>query len=163
PHLVNVALHAANVVLLLLLLVRTTDAVAPSIVVAALFALHPLRVESVAWVAERKDVLSVCIALVTLHAWVDYVRRPSVARYSGAFAGAALALAAKPMLVTLPALLFLFDCWPIRRSTVAAERGRIATLGRLVLEKIPFLGLTVGVAAVTLRSVRAEGGLVALA
>src|SRR4029453_16594096 len=75
PHLVNVGLHAANAVLLLLLLMRGSGAFAPSIAVALLFALHPLRVESVAWIAERKDVLSACFGLLTLHAWVSYARR----------------------------------------------------------------------------------------
>src|SRR5262245_32887989 len=81
PHLVNVALHALNATLLLALLLRTTGALAPSIAVAMLFAVHPLRVESVAWVAERKDVLSALFGLLTLHAWVDYVRDPSDRTY----------------------------------------------------------------------------------
>src|SRR4029450_679585 len=81
PHVENVLLHAANAVLLLLLLVRATGRVAPSVAVAALFALHPLRVESVAWIAERKDVLSVFFGLLALHAWTSYAREASPRRF----------------------------------------------------------------------------------
>ena len=87
----------------------------PSLVAAALFAVHPFRVESVAWAAERKDVLSVCFGLVTLHAYVWYCRQPSAADAAVA-AAFATSLLCKPMLMTLPAVLLLLDVWPLRRT-----------------------------------------------
>src|SRR5262249_28244641 len=141
PHLENVVFHATNVLLLLAFLARTTGALAPSLAVAALFALHPLRVESVAWIAERKDVLSVFFGLLTLHAWVGYARCPGAARYLLALGLAACAMLSKPMLVTLPVLLFLVDLWPLRRH----ERG--VTLRGLAVEKVPFAILAGATAA----------------
>jgi protein O-mannosyl-transferase len=138
-HLENVLLHAANAVLLLLFLVRTTGAPAPSLAVAAIFALHPLRVESVAWIAERKDVLSAFFGLLTLHAWVEYARAPGARRYLLVVAGFLLALLSKPMLVTLPILLLLVDRWPL---------GRKVTVTRAVAEKLPLFALAAA-AAVT--------------
>jgi protein O-mannosyl-transferase len=162
PHLVNVGLHAANAVLLLLLLVRTTGAFAPSAAVAVLFALHPLRVESVAWIAERKDVLSACFGLLTLHAWVSYARRPRLGRYLAVVLALLLALLAKPMLVSVPVLLFLMDFWPLRRLDTPTPDGRRVTLGDLVLEKIPLLLLAAGTAALTLITVREYDALASL-
>jgi hypothetical protein len=154
-HVENVVLHAASTVLLLLLLVRTTGAVAASAAVAALFALHPLRVESVAWIAERKDVLSTFFALVTLHAWVDYARAPSVRRYGAVLVAATLALLSKPMMVTLPALLLLVDWWPLART-------RRVPLSRLVVEKLPLVALAAATATITLISAHGEGSLASL-
>jgi len=141
PHVVNVLFHAANAVLLLVLLVRATGALTPSAVVAALFALHPLRVESVAWIAERKDVLSVFFGLLTVHAWLTYTRAPSRRRYLLVAAGFAMALLSKPMLVTLPVLLVLLDWWPLDRFGDAAAGGRGRALVRLVVEKLPLFAL----------------------
>jgi tetratricopeptide (TPR) repeat protein len=123
-HLTNVLLHAANAVVLFLVLNRMTGAVWRSGAVAALFALHPLHVESVAWVAERKDTLSALFWVLTLAAYVWYVRRPEVGRYLLVVATFALGLMAKPMLVTLPCVLLLLDYWPLRRWRPAL--GRIA-------------------------------------
>jgi tetratricopeptide (TPR) repeat protein len=114
-HLVNAAIHALNAALLFLVLRRMTDALWPSAVVAALFAVHPLHVESVAWVAERKDVLSTLFGLLALWAYVSYVRQPGLARYALVFVLLALGLMAKPMLVTFPFLLLLLDYWPLGR------------------------------------------------
>ncbi|HZY85526.1 MAG TPA: tetratricopeptide repeat protein [Gemmataceae bacterium] len=114
-HRTNVLLHAANAALLLLVLARMTGAVWRSAVVAGLFALHPLHVESVAWVAERKDVLSTLFWVLTLAAYLHYVRRPGAWRYLAVAASFALGLLAKPMLVTLPCVLLLLDYWPLRR------------------------------------------------
>jgi protein O-mannosyl-transferase len=149
-HLVNVCFHAANAVLLFLVLIRMTGAGWRSAVVAALFAWHPLQVDSVAWVAERKNVLSTCLALLTILAYVRYVRRPSVGRYGLVAAGFALGLMAKPMLVTLPLILLLLDFWPLQRFqglTLAAQ----ASIGfRLVGEKLPLLALSVISSVITI-------------
>jgi Flp pilus assembly protein TadD len=114
-HLMNVLFHIANVLLLYGVLRRMTAAVWPSALVAALFALHPLHVESVAWAAERKDVLSTLLAMLTLWAYARYAARPAVARYALVFGLFALGLMAKPMLVTLPFVLLLLDFWPLGR------------------------------------------------
>jgi Flp pilus assembly protein TadD len=114
-HMVNVALHAANAVLLFLLLRRMTKSRWPSAVVAALFALHPLHVESVAWIAERKDVLSTFFGLLALGAYLRYVEQPGRGRYVLVAVLFALGLMAKPMLVTLPFVLLLLDYWPLGR------------------------------------------------
>ena len=106
-HLVNVVLHVANTILLFLVLKRMTGARWPSAVVAALFALHPLHVESVAWISERKDVLSTLFWMLTMGAYARYAARPSLGRYVPVLAGLALGLMAKPMLVTLPFVLLL--------------------------------------------------------
>jgi tetratricopeptide (TPR) repeat protein len=162
PHLVNIGLHAANVVLLLLLLVRATGAVAPSVAVAAVFALHPMRVESVAWIAERKDVLSAFFGLAALHAWVSYVRRRGLGRYLLAFALVLLALLSKPMLVTLPVLMLLLDCWPLRRLD-GDTPGRWTRLGEIVLEKVPLLALAAAGAAMTLVTAHESAAMATLA
>jgi tetratricopeptide (TPR) repeat protein len=114
-HLMSVALHAASAVLLFWLLRRMTAAAWPSAFVAALFALHPLHVESVAWVAERKDVLSTLLGFLALLFYVRYAARPSLARYVPVFVFLALGLMAKPMLVTLPFVMLLLDYWPLGR------------------------------------------------
>ena len=114
-HAVNAALHAANAVLLFIVLRRMTGPRWRSAAVAALFAVHPLHVESVAWIAERKDVLSTLFFLLTLLAYHRYAARPSFGRWVLVFLGMALGLMAKSMLVTLPAVLLLLDFWPLRR------------------------------------------------
>src|SRR5262249_4106375 len=148
----NLMLHIVNTLLLFLILDRMTGMVGRSAVVAALFALHPLHVESVAWVAERKDVLSTLFWMLTLAAYGYYVRRPSVGRYMLVFVALALGLMAKPMLVTLPFVLLLLDYWPLRRwrrggeSAEAYDAVRVpaapaVSRKRLVLEKVPLFGL----------------------
>jgi protein O-mannosyl-transferase len=133
-HLGNVLLHAATVILLLLVLWRMTGDFWPSAFVAAVFAIHPLQVESVAWVAERKDVLSGLFFVLTLGAYVGYVRRPfSFLRYLAVVVLFALGLMAKPMLVTLPFVLLLLDYWPL---------DRMALRWRLLLEKLPLFVLS---------------------
>ncbi len=119
-HLTSVVIHALNVCLIFWLFGRTTARWGASAFVAALFAVHPLHVESVAWVAERKDVLSTCFFLITLAAYVRYVSRPSAGNYALMCAFYACGLMAKPMLVTLPVVLILMDIWPLgRRPTIA--------------------------------------------
>jgi tetratricopeptide (TPR) repeat protein len=146
PHAVNVLWHAANAVLAFLALRRLTGALWPSALSAALFAWHPLRVESVAWIAERKDVLSVFFALLALWTYAIYAdeRRKSSDKRSKRFYALALAafaagLLCKPMLVSLPFILLLLDYWPLRRWT--ARDGRF-TAGPLIVEKIPFVTLS---------------------
>ena len=115
-HLTSVLLHAIVAILLFLVLLRMTGDFWPSAFVAAVFAIHPLRAESVAWVAERKDVLSGLFFMLTLWAYVGYARRPfSLGRYLTVVLLFALGLMAKPMLVTLPFVLLLLDYWPLGR------------------------------------------------
>ncbi len=141
-HLSNVLLHAATAILLFLVLWRMTGDLWPSAFVAAVFAIHPLRVESVAWVAERKDVLSGLFFMLTLGAYVGYVHRPfSLARYLTVVVLFALGLMAKPMLVTLPCVLLLLDYWPLGRRSIPP--------GQLVVEKLPLLALSAASCAAT--------------
>ncbi len=123
PHLVNVALHLMNTLLLFLVLRRTTRAAGPSLVVAALFGVHPLHVESVAWIAERKDVLSTFGWFLTLWAYSRYVEARSSGWYAASLACLALGLMAKPMLVTLPFVLLLLDYWPLGRLAWGAAHA----------------------------------------
>jgi len=151
PHLcVNAALHVLNALLLFGLLRKMTGALGRSAFVAALFAVHPLHVESVAWLSERKDVLSTLIGLLTLWAYLEYTRRPNWMRYFAVLLLFALGLMAKPMLVTLPFVMLLLDYWPLRRVTFEADaqgrpghtspRERRVAL-QLAREKLPLLAL----------------------
>lgn len=151
-HLVNVLFHAANAVLLFLVLLRMTGARWRSAFVAALFALHPLHVESVAWVAERKDVLSGFFGLLALLAYVRYAERPGIRRYVWVVLLFALGLLCKPMMVTMPFLLLLLDYWPLGRmgGGLASVPGPgPAPVSRLLLEKIPLLALSAASSVVT--------------
>jgi tetratricopeptide (TPR) repeat protein len=141
-HLVNLLFHTANTLLLFWVLARLTGAVWESAFVAAAFALHPLHVESIAWVAERKDVLSALFWMLTIVAYIRYTQRPSVWRSSLVFLVFGLGLMAKPMLVTLPFVLLLLDYWPLRRF-------QKSTVRRLVCEKIPLFILTMVSSIVT--------------
>jgi len=114
-HYTSLFLHAANVLLLFLLLVGVTRSTGRSLMVAALFAVHPLNVESVAWVAERKNVLAMLFFLMTLYGYAWYARKPGVARYLAVAALFAMALMSKPMAITLPFALLLLDYWPLGR------------------------------------------------
>ncbi|MBI4522617.1 MAG: glycosyltransferase family 39 protein [Deltaproteobacteria bacterium] len=123
-HWMNVLIHAVNAVLLLLVLKRMTGTIWPSALVAALFAVHPLHVESVAWLAERKDVLSTFFWLVTMALYVRYVQKPDAWRYLGVTLSFVFGLLSKPILVTLPCVLLLLDYWPLRRLTRQIHRVR---------------------------------------
>src|SRR4029077_18112597 len=127
--LVNALIHTANTVLLFWFLLRTTHARWSSALVAALFALHPLHVESVAWAAERKDTLSTFFGLLSLIAYVCYAEAPSIRRYAWVAITLALGLLAKPMLVTWPFLMLLLDYWPLGRleDPVVKEHRRGAS------------------------------------
>jgi tetratricopeptide (TPR) repeat protein len=143
-HLTSVILHTATVIALFLVLREMTGALWRSAFVAALFAIHPLRVESVAWVAERKDVLSGLFFMLTMGAYVRYVRRPwSLVRYGLVMLLFALGLMCKPMLVTAPLVLLLLDYWPLQR--VESEK-----LSALLLEKLPLLALSAASCVATL-------------
>ena len=152
----------------------TTRALGPSFLVAALFALHPLHVESVAWVTERKDVLSTFFWLLTMWAYVWYAERPRLGRYLLTAVCFSLGLMAKPMLVTLPFVLLLLDYWPLGRwpqkSPRSAKNSRKKSrgpkpepgfpLGRLILEKAPLLALVVIFSVVTLYAQKERGSYV---
>src|ERR1700690_2683903 len=165
-HLTNVLFHVLNVVLLFLLLVRATGAVGRSFMVAALFASHPFNVESVAWIAERKNVLSTFFFLLTLGAYGWYALKPDIKRYVAVAALFVLALASQPMVVTLPSVLLLLDYWPLRRIRGWGPLGPEAPLpvatapfSRLVLEKLPLLALSAADCAVTIFAQRSGGAM----
>ncbi|MBI5432624.1 MAG: tetratricopeptide repeat protein [Planctomycetes bacterium] len=151
-HATSLVLHVLATWVLLATLVRAGLALGASAFVAGVFALHPTRVESVAWIAERKDVLCALFWFLALYAWVGWSRRRSVGWYALALACQALALLAKPMAVTLPLTLLLFDLWPLGR---ARERGYVA----LVVEKLPFFAL-VGLASFMTLAAQQSGGAV---
>jgi len=148
-HLTSLLLHLANTILLFLLLARMTGSVWKSGFVAALFGIHPLHVESVAWVAERKDVLSTLFWILTMWAYVRYAESPNVKRYSPVVVLFALGLMAKPMLVTLPFVLLLLDYWPLGRFASSQERKTQTSSRRLILEKIPLVVLAAASSVVT--------------
>ena len=149
-HATSLLLHLATTGLLLLTLRKMTGEEMKSAIVAALFALHPLHVESVAWVAERKDVLSGFFFVLTLAAYAWYAARPSIARYVLVTAALVAGLLAKPMLVTAPFVFLLLDLWPLER-----KEG----LRRLVVEKVPFFALSAASAVVTIVAQRSGGAL----
>ncbi len=139
-HLVNVLLHAMSAVLLFVVLRRATAARAASAFVAFVFAVHPLHVESVAWISERKDVLSAFFWFLALYAYVRYVERPAVGRYILVLVPFCLGLMSKPMLVTFPFTLLLFDIWPLRRMEWP----------KVLWEKLPMFALSAGTCVVSL-------------
>ena len=145
-HVTNLLIHAANAILLFFLLRRMTASLWPSAVAAALFAIHPLRVESVAWVSERKDVLSGLFFMLTLMAYARYARDPSRKRYIAVAVLFALGLMSKPMLVSVPVILLLLDYWPLNRLPGFSIR----TLWPLLKEKLPLFALSLGSCVVTL-------------
>jgi tetratricopeptide (TPR) repeat protein len=158
-HLTNILLHTAAVILLFLVLRRMTGALWRSAFVAAVFAIHPLRVESVAWVAERKDVLSGVFFMLTIGAYVGYVSHPrSLVRYGLVMLLFALGLMCKPMLVTLPFVLLLLDYWPLVRvagggwrvTRFGVQVPQLSTLNHLLYEKLPLFGLAVASGMVTI-------------
>jgi tetratricopeptide (TPR) repeat protein len=145
-HLTSLFFHIANTLLLFFVLRGMTGALWKSAFVAALFALHPLHIESVAWVAERKDVLSTFFFMLTLWCYSRYAERPGIIRYIPALLFFALGLMAKPMLVTLPFLLLLLDYWPLKRFQFGLTSS---DNWRLILEKTPFLALSAASCMIT--------------
>ena len=167
-HGVNLVFHLANVALLFLVLRMMTGRELPSAVVAAVFALHPLHVESVAWISERKDVLSGLFWMLTLGAYALYVRRQSGRWYAAALVAFALGLLSKPMVVTLPCVLLLLDVWPLGRTRwIAGEaredereyasdvRAPERSVRFLLMEKLPFFALSI---ASSIATVIAQSG-----
>ena len=178
--LVNTLIHVTNTWLVFWFLLRTTRARWPSALVAALFALHPLHVESVAWAAERNDTLSTFLGLLSLIAYVRYAEAPSISRYVWTAVTLALGLMSKPMLVTWPFVMLLLDYWPLGRFSVATALSRRAgaeatnhvgaprhseavTVGRLIIEKIPLFALAAASAIMTLIAASRGGAVRTLA
>src|SRR5947208_12459763 len=170
--LVNALIHAANTLLVFWFLLRTTHARWPSALVAALFALHPLHVESVAWASERKDTLSTFFGLLSLIAYVRYAEAPSSGRYVWTAVTLALGLMSKPMLVTWPLVMLLLDYWPLRRFRAqerdqrlqGASQSEAATAtARLVWEKLPLFALAAASAIMTLIAASRGGAVRTLA
>ena len=159
PHLVNLGLHVLNVLLLFWVLALATGYVGRSAMVAALFALHPMNVESVAWIAERKNLLSMLFFLLALGAYRWYAQRPSGARYGVVALWFALGLMAKPQIITLPFILLLWDYWPLRRMASKGDAPDIATktFSALLLEKLPLFALCLASSYLTMQAQRAGG------
>jgi tetratricopeptide (TPR) repeat protein len=176
-HLTSLLIHIANTILLFLVLRRMTGATLSSGFAAALFALHPLHVESVAWVADRKDVLCALFWLLAIVAYSYYAEKPGVTRYSLVLLAWSLGLMAKPMVVTLPLILLLMDYWPLRRLRVSHLRGNGNTTADgfsnlvcplkparvLILEKLPFLLLVAASVVVTVSFMRIDDKTLTLA
>ena len=171
-HITNLVIHIVNTLLLFCFLKKVTGALWRSGFVAVVFALHPLHVESVAWVAERKDVLSAMFWFLTMWAYVSYAKRGGVVRYVSALSLFAVGLLAKPMLVTLPFVLLLLDYWPLSRLKfwgllkVDAEQGdkadRCPGLLALLLEKVPFFVLAAVSSVITVIVQQRGGAVIAL-
>ncbi len=159
-HFTNLIIHLINITLLFILLRNLTGDFWPSAFVAALFAFHPLHVESVAWVTERKDVLSAFFFFLTLMSYSCYSQKQNPLWYLIACLFYALGLMSKPMLVTVPFILILIDFWPLNR----VERNKIfnGRLVHLILEKTPFLVLAISVSAVTYYTLQKDGGIFSL-
>jgi Tfp pilus assembly protein PilF len=155
-HFTSVLLHSVNVMLLFLLLVWATRQTGASVCVAALFAVHPINVESVAWIAERKNVLCTLFFFLTLWAYGWYVRNPNWKRYLPVAGLFAAGLASKPMVITLPFVLLLLDYWPLNRLFSGENSIRWK---RLVLEKLPLLLLSAGSAVSTMIAQQAGGSI----
>ncbi len=149
-HYTNVLVHAVNVVLLFLLLQGATSCAWRSWMVAAFFAVHPINVESVVWIAERKNVLSMLFFLLALWAYWAYARKPAILRYAVVVLWFALGLMAKPQVITFPFVLLLWDYWPLRRTL---------PISRLVLEKVPLFLMSLASAIITVKA-QAAGGAV---
>lgn len=149
-HFTSVLFHALNAMLLFWLLARGTGRWGPSLLVAALFAMHPINVESVAWVAERKNVLCTLFFFLAIGAYGWYAHRPSRLRYLAVAILFALGLMSKPMAITLPCVLLLLDFWPLKRTGSASVTS-------LLLEKLPLLALSAASAVITVRAQQAGG------
>jgi tetratricopeptide (TPR) repeat protein len=159
-HLTNLLLHILNVVLLFLLLRNATGHIWRSAFVAALFALHPLNVESVAWIAQRKSLLCTLSMFLAIWAYYRYVHRPNLLRYTAVAGFLTLALMAKPMVVTLPFVLLLLDYWPLARIPHPSWKTRrefVAVIARLTAEKVPLFLIAIASAVITVYAQRRGG------
>lgn len=160
-HAVSLLFHVINALILCAIFQRLTGSIGRSTVVALLFALHPLHVESVAWISERKDLLSTMFWLLAAGTYAWYVRKPSVKRYLPIAFLFALGLMAKQMVVTLPLVLLLMDYWPLNRAALrpAGDKSIAAGIGAILAEKVPLLIMAAAASLVTLRSQAAAGAL----
>ena len=159
-HFTSVLIHAANAVLLFLLLAYATRRIGPSLFVALLFAVHPINVESVAWVAERKNVLSTFFFLAALGVYGWYAQKPCWQRYLAVGGLFTLGLMSKPMVITLPFVLLLLDYWPLGRIRGNSDSAlRSVKLSRLVAEKLPLLALSAASALITMQAQQAGGAM----
>jgi protein O-mannosyl-transferase len=167
-HAINILLQALNALLLFVVMQSATGRDWESLFVAALFALHPVNVESVVWASERKNVLSMFFLLLALYAYGKYAERPAILRYSAVAIFFALGLAAKPQIITLPFLLLLWDFWPLQRWSPSLTRGEntgtnsTSSFWQLCIEKIPLLLLSAASAVITVRA-QTSGGAVQVA
>jgi tetratricopeptide (TPR) repeat protein len=163
-HVESVLIHAASAIVLFLLLQEASGSVWRSVTVAAMFALHPLNVESVVWGSERKSVLSMLFFMIALWAYGRYAKQRSIGRYLGVIAAFALGLMAKPQIVTFPFVLLLWDVWPLGRWRITHGSGLRArsALGWLVAEKVPLFLLSAGSCVLTFRAQLAGGTVVGL-
>ena len=162
-HITNVLLHIANSLIVYVWLLRSTGDAVRSFLAALLFAIHPMHVESVAWITERKDVLSTLFLLATLIAYSEYVRRASYRWYFAAAVLFCMGLTAKAMLVTVPIILVLLDFWPLKRLKLnSALRLDRATLKSLLGDKVPFIILSIAIAWVTIVAQRSGGAVAGL-
>ena len=157
-HMTNVVFHIINILLLFYLLHETTGFIWRSAFVAAFFAMHPLHVESVVWISERKDVLSTCFWLLTLLAYIEYVKRPCSRRSGAIVLFFVLGLLSKPMVVTLPFVMLLMDYWPLQRFSFQ-EKGWNRSTFKLLWEKTPLIGLSAFTCLITYQ-VQSSGGAV---
>jgi tetratricopeptide (TPR) repeat protein len=155
-HFTSILIHTVNAILLLLLLMWATNRMGPSLFVAALFALHPLNVESVAWIAERKNVLCTLFFFLTLWAYGWYAKKPGWKRYLAVAALFAAGLASKPMVITLPFVLLLLDYWPLARAQGRDDKNK-RPWSRLVVEKVPLFLMSAASALLTIRAQQAGG------
>jgi tetratricopeptide (TPR) repeat protein len=162
-HAVNLALHALNSALVFALLARATGRRAPALAVALLFAVHPLHVESVAWVAERKDLLSSALALAALAAYLRHARRPAARSFVPVLALYVAALLAKPMVVTFPVLLLVLDAWPLGRLRRPGDPRAAAAWRACLAEKAVLLAPALAAGALTLAAQRGAGAVGTLA
>jgi tetratricopeptide (TPR) repeat protein len=164
-HLINVVLHTVNAIVLFIILSRCTKDIWPSFFTAVVFGLHPLHVESVAWIAERKDVLSTLFWMLTMLGYIRYVEKPTVRRYMIVLAAFIAGLMSKPMLVTLPFVLLLVDYWPLQRIRLSRnirqenpdQRNNTRTISFLVLEKVPLFVLSAASCVMTLIAQKSKG------
>jgi len=167
-HLISLVFHIANVLLLFLVFLRISGAVWRSAFVAALFALHPINVDSVAWIAERKNLLSTFFWMLTMLSYVYYVRKPTLSKYFVILLAFTLGLLAKPMLVTLPFVLLLMDIWPLKRTSLKTMQHSEAprqlsaevSLSHLILEKVPLLVLALLATVISSFSLKQADGLI---
>jgi tetratricopeptide (TPR) repeat protein len=175
-HLTNLLLHIINTILLFLIINRITGTLWESGFIAALFALHPLNVESVAWVAERKNVLSTFFLMLTIWAYIAYVKRPKLSRYLLIVFSFILGLLSKPMLVTLPFVMLLLDYWPLERfqfghlmgpdklsvNKTVNSRYQKTSILYLILEKVPLFALSIGSSFLTILAAQNGGAIASL-